>query len=81
VEKDHRGELARLTGIPATNLSAINQGNKPLTPESAQKIMDAVPGVTLLDLGASDEIVADDPLSQLLIERVARLEEAVFGQK
>lgn len=66
VEKDHRGELARLTGIQATVLSAINTGKRPMTLETAQRIADAVPGVTLIDLGAPEESA---PVEYPLIRR------------
>lgn len=55
VEKDKRGELARLTRIAATDLSAMNQGNRPMTEATARRIMDAVPGVTMADLGQPQE--------------------------
>jgi len=47
VEKDKRGELARRTGIPATSLSQMNTGRRPMTPEAAQRIVAAVPGLRL----------------------------------
>ncbi len=53
-----REELAKRAGIPASNLSSLNTGGLPMTIEQAQKIVDAVPGVTLADLGAPEEVVA-----------------------
>lgn len=55
VPKDKRGELARLTGIPPTNLSGMNRGRLPMTPETALRIVQAVPGLTLEELGAPEE--------------------------
>lgn len=70
-----REALAAATGIPASNLSAMNRGRLPVTPESAAKIMAAVPGVTLLDLGAPE--VSDDAQSLLALDRLAKLEVAL----
>jgi len=50
--KERRELLARLTRIPAPDLSAMNTGKRPMTMAKAERIMAAVPGVTLLDLGA-----------------------------
>lgn len=78
VPKDKRGELARLTGIPPTNLSGMNKGRLPMTPESALRIMQAVPGLTLEELGAPEERQATDVLPlgvrlEALEARLARL--------
>lgn len=74
VEKGKREELARLTGISATNLSAMNTGNMPTTIEAATRIADAVEGVTVFDLGAPAEAVSD-PAALLVIDRLGSLEE------
>lgn len=50
VGKDQRGELARRTGISATNLSGMNTGRLPTTLEAAERIVKAVPGLTVDDL-------------------------------
>lgn len=71
VPKGHREELARLTGIPATSLSAMNTGHRPMTMAQAERIAAAVPGLTLLDLGAREEEANVEHRSI-----VARLEEA-----
>lgn len=75
VEKGHREELARLTDIPPSNLSSFNTGRRPLTMEMAQRIADAVPGLTLADLGAPGE--AEDAGSRSIADRLAEAEEAL----
>jgi hypothetical protein len=74
--KDKRGELARLTGIPATNLSSLNTGS-PMTMEMASRIVSAaspfIPGLSVLDLGAPEE-AADEP-GLLLLDRLRSLED------
>lgn len=69
-----RDELARRTGIPASNLSAYNTGGRPMTQEMAERICEAVPGLTLAELGAPEEL-ADDPHSQSLFDRQEELRE------
>lgn len=61
VDKDQRGELARRTGITATNLSGMNTGRLPTTLEAAERIVAAVPGLTVDDLRGS---TAQDPRQQ-----------------
>lgn len=68
-----REQLAELTGIPANNLSRLNSGALPMTMRTAQKIADAVEGVTVLDLGAPG--AGGDVESELALDRLARLEE------
>lgn len=76
VEKDKRGELARLTGITATTLSGMNRGRIPMTPEAAARIAAAVPGVTSMDLGAPEEAASEEETLLLsdLRRRLARAE-------
>lgn len=75
VPKGHRDELARLTGIPATNLSGMNTGRLPMTREAAERIVAAVPGVTVADLGAPLETrEAPPPLSDRLATLEARVD-------
>jgi len=77
VEKGNREELARLTGIPATSLSAMNTGRRAMTPEMAARIAAAVPGLSVLELGAPEEEAGREEQSML-----ARLEalEAALGE-
>lgn len=77
VAKGHREELARLTGIPAPNLSGFNTGRRPLTMEMAQRIVAAVPGLTLADLGAP----AAEPENPSFPDRLATLEAEVAETK
>jgi hypothetical protein len=49
---DARDELARRTGIPGTNLSAINRANRAMTDGYAIRIANAVEGVSPADLGS-----------------------------
>lgn len=77
VEKGHREELARLTGIPATNLSAMNTGKRPMTGEMAARIVAAVPGITQADLGAPEE--ADAAPSPAQPDRQEELERSVLA--
>lgn len=67
-----REQLAELTGIPANNLSRLNSGKLPMTMRTAEKIANAVEGLTVLDLGAPE--AGDDEESQLALVRLARLE-------
>ena len=79
VEKAHREVLAERTGIPATSLSAMNTGKRPMTPAMARRIVAAVPGLTVLDLGAVED--EDDEEAQTLRDRLeeAELELARVG--
>ena len=70
-----RDELARLTSIPASNLSGLNTGRLPMTTEMAQKIADAVPGLSVLELGAPEEEA--DAEGQTLLRRLTELEDAL----
>lgn len=54
-----RDSLAQLTGIPATNLSSINTGNRRLTVKMARKIS-AATGASLLELGAPLRAVEEE---------------------
>ena len=78
---DHykREELAKRTGIPASNLSSMNTGGMPMTMEQARKIVAAVPGLTLADLGAPEAVVAarDPTVLDRLGELADDLAEAV----
>lgn len=58
---DGRDELARLTGIPATSLSSVNTGKRPLTLDAARRISEAT-GVALSELGAEAE---ESPIARL----------------
>lgn len=73
-----RDSLAQLTGIPATNLSSMNTGNKPMTVEQGQKIVKAT-GVTLLELGAPLEAVESEDRSLFDLLATAR-DEAERGR-
>lgn len=75
VPKDKRGELARLTGIPATNLSAMNTGNMPMTMEMAERIAAAIEGLSVLELGAPLELA--DQRGQTLLDRLQEVEDLV----
>ena len=75
VEKGHREKLAELTGIPAPNLSGMNTGRIPMTRETAQRIADAVPGFSVLELGAPVE-EADDA-GETMLSRLRSLEAAL----
>lgn len=55
-----RDALATISGIGGTSLSSINGGDRPLSLDAARKIMAAVPGTTLLELGAPLGLVEDD---------------------
>ena len=69
-------ELARLTGIPASNLSSMNTGRLPMTMATAERIAAAVPGLSVLDLGApSEAAAAEDP--PLVLVRLQRVEETI----
>lgn len=72
VQKGKREELARLTGLQASDLSALNTGNRAMTLDVAQRIADAVEGVTIYDLGAPATAEGDE--GPLLLQRLARLE-------
>ena len=72
--KERRELLARLTRIPAPDLSAMNTGKRPMTMAKAERIMAAVPGVTLLDLGAP---VAGEVQPARLALALAQLREAM----
>jgi hypothetical protein len=76
-----RGQLALLTGIPESNLSAMNTGKRPMTMESARRIVAAVPGLSVLDLGAREEGAAPD--ARPALSRLAALEDAltVFSEE
>lgn len=66
-----REKLSELTGIPVSNLSSMNTGRMPMTLEMAQRIVRAVPGVTLADLGAPEAVVAQhEPLVLARLEQV-----------
>lgn len=75
VQAGHREELAALTGIRPNDLSRMNTGKRAMTLETAQRIADAVPGLTVYDLGAPAEAedAADSPPS--VPDRLAALEE------
>lgn len=75
VEKDKRGELSRLTGIPPTNLSGMNTGRLPTTLEAAHRIVRVVPGIDVEDLGAPAIVFENGP--QSVADRLAVLEEIV----
>lgn len=75
VPKARREKLAELTGIPAPNLSGLNTGRLPMTREMAQRIVDAVPGLSVLELGAPAE-EADDA-GETLLTRLEELEAAL----
>lgn len=78
-----RDELARLTKIPATNLSGLNTGRLPMTQEMAERICRAVPGLTLADLGAREaEISEAEPTVVQRLEELARgLADSMEAQK
>ena len=78
-----REELARLTGIPPTNLSAMNTGKLPMTMEMAGRIVRAVPGVSLLDLGAPEAAAPEEAtfLRGRLAEVSSSLAEVLDEQK
>lgn len=74
-----RQELSRLTGIAEPNLSGMNTGRLPMTLESAARIVAAVPGLTVADLGAREEEVAQsDPT---VLDRLQRLEDALEKER
>lgn len=73
-----RDALAQLTGIPGTNLSSMNTGNKPMTVGTAKKIA-AATGVTLLELGAPLEAVKGDQRDLFFLLAEAR-DEAERGR-
>lgn len=75
VPKNHREKLAELTGIPASNLSGMNTGRLVMTLESAQRIAAAVPGLSVLELGAPLEHA--DPAGLTLLGRLEEVAEMV----
>ena len=77
-----RDTLAERTGIPATNLSSINSGNKLLTLNYAERICVAT-GVTLAELGAPLEALSEEERSlydllQSALEQAERGRAAVY---
>lgn len=83
VKTGKREELARLTGLQPTDLSRLNTGKRSMTMSLATRIAAAVPGVTVLDLGAPEE-AADEPSLAMLSDlrrRLAEIEAALeqFG--
>lgn len=76
--KNGRDSLARLTDIPATNLSSMNTGKKPMTVATAKKIAEAT-GITLLELGAPLEAVEGDERDLFFLLAEAR-DEAERGR-
>lgn len=79
VEKGKREELARITGIHANDLSALNTGGRAMTIEMATRIAGAVEGVTVLDLGAPEAAASEEDAVLLsdLRRRLARAEAEV----
>lgn len=71
-----RDELARLTGIQAGTLSGYNTGRLRLGIANARRIADAIPGVTVFDLGAPEEAAATRE-ERRVIDRLRELEEAL----
>jgi hypothetical protein len=76
---DARDELARRTGIKATNLSQINTGKRDMTDNYARRIADVVPGVSPADLGSDEGSGAAKAL--LLLDRLAALEAALQKER
>lgn len=73
--KGKREQLAALSGITPTDLSALNTGHKSMTPQLALRIAQAVPGITPLDLRPpQEEEVSLDPG---VLDRLRELEDAV----
>lgn len=72
VKSYKRERLAELTGIPAPNLSRMNTGKMPMTLATAEKIVQVVPGITVLDLGATE--AGDDAVARTALLRLAELE-------
>lgn len=73
VEKGHREELAALTGIAANDLSALNTGKRAMTIHMARRIANAVEGVSVLDLGAREEVAPEE--ATLIADRLQALED------
>lgn len=68
-----RKGLSEAAGVPESTLSGINSGSRPLGLAVARRL-EAATGVTLVDLGAPLNLVADDPASRLIQERLDVLE-------
>lgn len=78
-----RDELARLLGLKAaTNLSKLNTGDLWMTSDYAERIADVVPGLSVADLGAPVEVVAElaPTVDQLLRSLATDLAEAARKQ-
>jgi hypothetical protein len=69
-------ELARLVSAPRSSLSAVNSGKRNLGLVLARRLRDAT-GVSLVDLGAPEEVVAGDPPSRPVLDRLKALEATV----
>jgi hypothetical protein len=71
-----RDELARQLGLKAaTNLTKMNTGALPMTPEYAARIVAVVPELTIADLGAPSSVAAEsDPT---VLDRLGELATAV----
>src|ERR1044072_3375769 len=70
-----RDKLAAETGIPAPNLSAINNGRRPLTVDYAERIMAVYPEGTLQSLGGEAATVVQRRRS--VLDRLEALEATV----
>jgi hypothetical protein len=76
LEPPTRDQLAKRLGLKApTNISKLNTGELPMTIEYAQRIVKAVPGLTLADLGAPSSVVAE--LDPTVLEHLEELATAV----
>ena len=76
LEPPTRDRLAELLGLKApTNISKLNTGDLPMTPEYAARIAAVVPGLTIADLGAPSSVVVEvDPT---VLDRQEELAKAV----
>lgn len=71
-----RDHLAERLGLKAaTNLTKMNTGTMPMSPEYADRIASVVPGITVFDLGAPVAVVAEKDPSAL--DRLQSLEAEV----
>jgi transcriptional regulator with XRE-family HTH domain len=75
-----RDALARNVGTSPSVLSQINTGNRRIGNSLASRLADEL-GVSLAELGAPEEAATDDPRSQGVIDRLARLEAEVEAWK
>lgn len=75
VSQGHAKELARLTGIPANDLYALNNGTKVMTLARAEKIIAAVSGFTVADLRPAEPPISQREARRLRdhLEELARL--------